>query len=289
MRIGRPTSFYLGVVCALVFALQMTPRLHAQVVVETIGADNLTDTDFYRVTNNSAKAVSEITFDISSVLFSYWDFDGNQNFQGLVEPGITFANNMSVLDVTWSFGAGFPYPQVLTASISPVMQPGASFHFGADTDLLISDPCNGGNFGSANLPVSMMFADNSSCTANFRFLSSTESQADCGDPTGFFLTDPLPGLAGSVNTVSWTGAASNASVAVAYSFTSGTTPVGGVCPGLNVDMSNPVLVAIVGSDNQGAGNLSGPVSSFLSGSTILIQAVDITSCQASNLVTFTFP
>lgn len=103
------------------------------------------------------------------------------------------------------------------------------------------------------------------------------------------LVGPTPGVAGTTNSVAFSCATANGNVAVVFSFTAGSTPVGGTCPGLNVDMNNPNLAGIFAADASGNGTASGFVPPGLSGSTILIQAVDITGCLKSNLITHTFP
>lgn len=103
------------------------------------------------------------------------------------------------------------------------------------------------------------------------------------------LSNPTPGIAGTTNSVSFSCGTPNGQVAVVHSFQAGSTPVGGICPGLSVDVNNPLLVGIFAADGAGNGSASGFVPPALSGQTSLIQAVDITGCVKSNLVAFTWP
>lgn len=105
----------------------------------------------------------------------------------------------------------------------------------------------------------------------------------------FALLGPTPGIAGAANKVNFHCAIAGNQVAIVHSLQPGSTPVGAICPGINVDMSNPVLLGVFAINAVGGGCAFGFVPSFLSGQTSLIQAVDITSCIKSNLVTYTWP
>lgn len=102
------------------------------------------------------------------------------------------------------------------------------------------------------------------------------------------LSNPIPGIAGTTNSVTFTCASPNAQVAIVHSLQAGSTPVA-VCPGLSVDMMNPLLLGIFGADAAGNGSASGFAPPALSGQTSLIQAVDITGCTKSNLVMYPWP
>lgn len=105
----------------------------------------------------------------------------------------------------------------------------------------------------------------------------------------FTLSNPSPGIVGVTNTVNFNCATANAQVALVHSFQAGSTPVGGACPGLSVDMNNPLLLGIFNANAAGNGSASGFAPPGLSGQTSLLQAVDITGCQKSNLVTYNWP
>ncbi|KAA3605140.1 MAG: hypothetical protein DWQ01_21350 [Planctomycetota bacterium] len=260
----------------------------AQVDMDTNGQDNALDADFYGVTNNTTAEVISVTFDLSVVPGAYWDLDGVSNFGDATDPVIGAIGGMNSGDVSWSYDALYPYPIQVTATFNPPMAAGAFFRFGADTDLFVSDPCPGGNFGSARALTTVTFADSATCHSPFQYLGPTQSLSQCGGGVGFRLADPTPGVAGTTNTISWAGATAGSLVAVAYGFTPGSTPVGAVCPGINVGISSPVLLGLVFSDSSGFGSISGPVPGFLSGQTLLFQAVDLAGCQVTNLVSYTF-
>lgn len=105
----------------------------------------------------------------------------------------------------------------------------------------------------------------------------------------FTLFPPFPGTVGVNNTVRFLCATPNGQVVLVHSLQPGSTPVGGACPNLSVDMMNPLLVAIVTANSVGVGTASGFVPPALSGQTSLIQAVDLATCTKSNLQTFTWP
>lgn len=108
-------------------------------------------------------------------------------------------------------------------------------------------------------------------------------------PCQLALSEPSPGQAGMTNAVSFSCADAHAQVAVVYDFSPGTTSVGGICPGLQVQMQSPQLIGIFTADASGQGVAIGFVPPGLSGQGLYIQAIDLNSCRASNLVQYIFP
>ncbi|TAH39631.1 MAG: hypothetical protein EYC70_02250 [Planctomycetota bacterium] len=66
-------------------------------------------------------------------------------------------------------------------------------------------------------------------------------------------------------------------------FQPGSTPVPG-CPGLSIGIRNPVIAGAAAADAAGVASLSAFVPPALSGRTVLLQAVELDTCRASNLV-----
>jgi len=101
------------------------------------------------------------------------------------------------------------------------------------------------------------------------------------------LSDPMPGVAGVMNTVTVTGATPRVRVYIATGFVAGSTPVP-PCPGLTLDIGSADVVGSGVSDASGNLTLTGWVNPHLVGRTVFIQAVDASGCQVSNLVTWTW-
>ena len=83
-------------------------------------------------------------------------------------------------------------------------------------------------------------------------------------------------------TLSITGATANDSVAVLYGPAGSTTKPSGTCAGTTVDIANPSIGAILGTDGSGAASLTFTAPSGACGLTV--QAVDIASCTPTNAV-----
>ena len=102
------------------------------------------------------------------------------------------------------------------------------------------------------------------------------------------LADPVPGQAGVVNRFVVTEATPGARVYFTYGLQAGSTSVPG-CLGLAVGIAGAVTVPPVIADPAGQAGLDYLVPAAASGRTVLIQAVEPSSCSISNLVSFTFP
>jgi len=105
----------------------------------------------------------------------------------------------------------------------------------------------------------------------------------------FTLHPPVPGIAGGVvNTVSVENATPGGQVCFYAGFSAGgTVPVD--CPAVTLGIRNAKRVACRAADGTGAITLSKRLGSGLVGRTAYIQAVDVASCTASNLVIHAFP
>lgn len=84
-------------------------------------------------------------------------------------------------------------------------------------------------------------------------------------------------------TASVTHATPGGQIALVYSLRSGSTGVPG-CPGVSVDLNRPVIAGSFFADASGNGSFAGNVPTSACGR-VLIQAVDRTGCQVSNVVT----
>lgn len=108
------------------------------------------------------------------------------------------------------------------------------------------------------------------------------------DPPGLATTDPVPGVAGEVNTVTVSGATPGKRVILAYGRHAGSTPVPG-CEGLSVGIDSPRVAPPRIADSSGQVEFRHMVPSGATGQTFFIQAVEPSSCYLSNLVVYTFP
>lgn len=144
-------------------------------------------------------------------------------------------------------------------------------------------PCNGGcsgnvsHFGTASINAITSYKNSRTCLTS-----------GCGGTTGpLTIAGPYPGIAGQSNSIDITGGAPSALVTTYYSQNSGFTAVSG-CTGLYLGLQNPKVAAIITVNTSGAGSFNKNVPASAAGRTFLIQAVDSTSCQISNILTHTF-
>jgi subtilisin family serine protease len=113
-----------------------------------------------------------------------------------------------------------------------------------------------------------------------RFLS------DSGD--GLLLTGPSPGVTGMVNTVDVSGGTPGSTIFFGFGFQSGSTTIPG-CPAATVGILNAQLGGGDVVDGTGQASLNSFVPPTASGRTVLLQALERSSCRVSNLVTYPFP
>lgn len=96
----------------------------------------------------------------------------------------------------------------------------------------------------------------------------------------------IAGACPGVNTATVTGATPSGSVAIGFSATAGsfTIPGGFVCGGTVLGLGGtPTLAAVVSANASGTASLAGNVPAALCG--FSVQAVDLTTCATSNVVT----
>lgn len=264
-----------------VLPLLLGTTIQAQdVVVDATGPDTFTTPDMHGIMNGSSDIVFSVTIDLSPAKGAFWDFDGASSFGNATEPIIGTTNYNGT--VTWTHGPAYPNDPVLTANFSPSLGPGQFIRFGADTDFFVSDPCPGGNFALGGALVTVDYQIQGEVTCAYRFISTDASSARCVNP--FTLLEPTPGVAGTNNCIDWLSATPFSNVAIVYGFAQGSTPVGGACPGLFMDIANPGLAGIFDSGPTGEGLECGTIPAGLSGRVMYFQAIDLTGCQVSNLV-----
>lgn len=104
-------------------------------------------------------------------------------------------------------------------------------------------------------------------------------------PANLILSTPAPGVAGVMNTLTAYGAGAGTRIHFVYGFSMGTTPVPG-CPGLSVDIANPVVIGFTLADARGVALLRANVPLAARNRTIRLQAVDLVGCQVSNVVAY---
>lgn len=106
-------------------------------------------------------------------------------------------------------------------------------------------------------------------------------------PLGYSLFTPVPGAAGSTSLFSSTGGAPGGATFLLYGFAGGARPIPG-CPGVSSSINAPAVLGSGAADANGDFNFSFAVPPGAAGLTVLFEMVDLTACQVSNLVTWTF-
>ena len=101
------------------------------------------------------------------------------------------------------------------------------------------------------------------------------------------MLDITPGPAGNVNSLHTTRTTPGEDVYFFVGTLPGTLPIG-ACPGLNLDMLDPRLLGVFGGGPRGRITLGGFIDGSFSGLTFLFQAIELSTCHVSNLVTHTF-
>lgn len=109
-----------------------------------------------------------------------------------------------------------------------------------------------------------------------------------GTSSGFITVHPRPGLADSPNQLQAAGATPGERIYFIYGFTSGVTNIPG-CPGVMIEIANARIAAQTTADNNGNASAVINVPPAASGRTILLQALDRSACEVSNLVSYRFP
>lgn len=105
---------------------------------------------------------------------------------------------------------------------------------------------------------------------------------------GYQLTQITPGTAGTTNTIEIEGGTPGQASTFAYAFMTGSFAVPG-CAGLTVDLNWPTVIGSGVANASGHAELSMMVPGVASGITAHVQAVELATCQKTNLYTITFP
>lgn len=102
------------------------------------------------------------------------------------------------------------------------------------------------------------------------------------------LSEPVPGFAGTLNSVTVVDAVPGTDVYFAYGFAAGGPVVVPGCPGIAVDIQNPRIggTATAGADEQATFEFNVPSNAL--GLTVYFQAVDPANCEISNVVSYQF-
>ena len=109
-------------------------------------------------------------------------------------------------------------------------------------------------------------------------------------PAGLALGAPDPGMAGAVNSYAVTGATGGGRVGLLMSPTTGAMTLNiGPCPaGIAIGLSRPRVLGLALADAGGAASFSIRVPATVAGRSFSVQAVDVSSCTASNVDTSTY-
>jgi hypothetical protein len=102
------------------------------------------------------------------------------------------------------------------------------------------------------------------------------------------FTGPIPGIAGMDNTFGVSGATPGEYVHFFYGLSPGSTGSFD-CLGVTVDIDDPIRIGYAVADNNGVATITAFVPERASGRTILFQATEISNCEVSNLVEYSFP
>ncbi|MCB9698700.1 MAG: putative metal-binding motif-containing protein [Alphaproteobacteria bacterium] len=100
------------------------------------------------------------------------------------------------------------------------------------------------------------------------------------------LSDPTPGTAGVLNAAEVTCATPGSTVALAWAWSLGSSPIPG-CPTMS-SLDQPTLLAVRAADGTGRASFTGLAPAGLAGRTLALQAVEIGTCRPSNTVEPTF-
>ncbi len=111
-------------------------------------------------------------------------------------------------------------------------------------------------------------------------LGATEHQTRS---EGIVLVRPIPGVAGQSNRIDAYGLVPGARTQFTYSFTPGRTNVPS-CPGVYLSMDSPKTAGRVNADQSGHAALNVFIPSSVPNRVVLIQCLDKSECEVSNLV-----
>ncbi|MCL4197208.1 MAG: hypothetical protein KJZ69_06915 [Phycisphaerales bacterium] len=107
-------------------------------------------------------------------------------------------------------------------------------------------------------------------------------------PYLFEMSDPVPGRAGTVNTITVTGLQPNQRVHLIWGTQEGAQKVRAACPGGTLLIRDPQALPAVRADQSGVATITVNVPLIARGRTVRLQAVAPIECQISHSVTWTF-
>ncbi len=107
-------------------------------------------------------------------------------------------------------------------------------------------------------------------------------------PYLFEMSDPVPGRAGTVNTITVTGLQPNQRVHLVWGTSEGAQKVRAACPGGTLLIRDPIALPAVRADVNGVATITVNVPLIARGRTVRLQAVAPIECQISHTVTWTF-
>ncbi len=107
-------------------------------------------------------------------------------------------------------------------------------------------------------------------------------------PYLFEMADPVPGRAGTQNTITITGLAPNQRVHLVWGTREGAQKIHGTCPGGTLLIRDPRALPPVRADANGVATITLNVPLIARGRTFRMQAVAPIECQISHTVTWTF-
>ncbi|MCL4197223.1 MAG: hypothetical protein KJZ69_06990 [Phycisphaerales bacterium] len=107
-------------------------------------------------------------------------------------------------------------------------------------------------------------------------------------PYLFEMSDPVPGRAGTQNTITVTGLAPNQRVHLIWGTQEGAQKVRAACPGGTLLIRDPLALPAVRADVNGVAMITVNVPLIARGRTIRMQAIAPFECEISHTVTWTF-
>ncbi len=266
----------------------------------------------YGVANDAPGAQSAVMWPAGGGTAVMLDSAGILGFssiaRGCSESGIVVGDGFDFVlgsrGFTWTAVGGFqllPHPPgTLLASAADVNDAGQVVVHGRDLRIWLHDLNTGGWLDlGASLPpyphVSLGAAyeiNNTGQIAGHGFHFATEVSQSAWilspAPDGLGLGEPFPARAGALNSLGAAGVTPFGTLPVVAGFAAGAAIVPG-CGGLTVGIHAPALLATATADAQGVVNLTNLFAPPpLASRSVLLQAVELASCRASNLAVVTF-
>ncbi|MCL4196883.1 MAG: hypothetical protein KJZ69_05260 [Phycisphaerales bacterium] len=107
-------------------------------------------------------------------------------------------------------------------------------------------------------------------------------------PYRFEMSDPVPGRAGTVNTITVTGLQPNQRVHLVWGTREGAQKIRAACPGGTLLIRDPIALPAVRADGSGVATITLNIPLIARGRTVRLQAVALVECQISHTITWTF-